>query len=120
MLSFNLNPIFKARGIEKPYSFLVKAGLSPHTAYSLLKKETRIFRLDHVEFLCRVLNCEPHDLLMWHPEQDVEYPANYPLKFLKPQEDLSDTLKSTLSNLPFKELKKVTKSFLDTQSGEKG
>jgi DNA-binding Xre family transcriptional regulator len=69
MLSLNLIPIFKARAIEKPYSFLVKAGLSPHSATNILNNKTHVFRLDHIELLCRVLVCEPNDLLVWNPDK---------------------------------------------------
>ncbi|MBK8628480.1 MAG: hypothetical protein IPN86_23875 [Saprospiraceae bacterium] len=31
MLYLNLAPIFAARGIERPYSYLVKAGFTHHT-----------------------------------------------------------------------------------------
>lgn len=49
MLSLNLNQIFKARGIERPYTFLVKAGFTPHSANALLNSKTKTFRLDHIE-----------------------------------------------------------------------
>jgi hypothetical protein len=32
MLFLNVTEICKTRQIERPYSFLVKAGISPHTA----------------------------------------------------------------------------------------
>ena len=75
MLSLNLIPIFKARAIEKPYSFLVKAGLSPHSATNILNNKTHVFRLDHIELLCRVLICEPNDLLSIKNSVDLAWNA---------------------------------------------
>src|SRR5882757_1637380 len=79
MLSFNLTPIFKIRGITRPFNFLVKAGLSRHTATRLVNNQPSVLRLDHVEFLCRILICEPNDLLLWIPEKDQQYAAGHPL-----------------------------------------
>lgn len=64
MLSLNLDPIFKVRGIESPHTALVKAGIHSSTAKRILYGNVRSFRLDHIEILCRILICEPHDLLL--------------------------------------------------------
>jgi len=105
------------RGIEKPYTFLVKAGLSPNTATSILNHNTRSFRLDHIELLCDVLVCEPNDLLAWTPEDDKIYPDNYPLVklILRP----GDTkLVDTFSKSTYKELKEVTQTIIKRQGTE--
>ncbi len=117
MLSLNLTPIFKMRGIEKPYTFLVKAGLSPHSATSILNYNTRVFRLDHIELLCQVLNCEPNDLLAWTPEKDKIYPDNYPLTKLKFHPEETSWI-DTLSKLNYKELKAVTQTLINNQTTE--
>ena len=111
MLSLNLTPIFKLRGIEKPYTFLVKAGLSPYSATSILNNKTRIFRLDHVELLCSILVCEPNDLLEWTPDKGEKYSENNPLFKLK-QQPPEATWHETLSTMSFKELKEVTKTII--------
>ncbi len=104
MLTLNLTPIFIARGIEKPYSFLTKAGFSPHAANFLVNNKSRVFRLDHIERLCHTLNCEPNDILMWTPDKNIAYPDNYPLKNLI-QTDNNQNILETLTKLPYKELK---------------
>jgi DNA-binding Xre family transcriptional regulator len=116
MLYLNLGPIFAARGIKRPYSFLVKSGFTHHTAKSILHSKTRIFRLDHIEDLCRILVCEPNDLLAWKPDQDVQYAAQNPLEKLRVSES-EPTLNDTLATMPFSELKKATKDFLDHGKG---
>ena len=105
MLRLNLLPIFKARGIERPYSFLVKAGLTPHTANVLLNSKTKVFRLDHIERLCLILKCEPSDLLSWNPNKNEIIDEDHPLTKLRHSESPAIDLKATLLNMPYKELK---------------
>ena len=107
MLSLNLRPIFSTRGIEKPYSFLVKNGFTSHAANNLLNSKTRVFRLDHIELLCEILLCEPNDLLLWKPDSGKIIAPNNPLnKLLMDDNDKTD-LKNTFFNLPYKQLKEI-------------
>lgn len=108
MLSMNVTPIFKARGIDRPYTFLVKAGFSPHSANVILNSKTRIFRLDHIELLCRTLVCEPNDLLIFTADSNQPLPPDHPLNNLK-QADTVEDIKETLTTVPFKQLKEITK-----------
>ena len=105
MLTLNLAPIFKARGIQRPQSFLVKAGISQKTANNIVKNTTRIFRLDHIELLCNLLICEPNDLLLWVPDKASTDTPNHPLNKLK-ADPVNDTW---LAALPFKQLKEIIK-----------
>lgn len=107
MLYLNIQPIIKARGIERPYTFLVKAGFTPHTATSLIQGTLRSFHLDHVERLCLVLNCEPNDLLLWMPEKDKIYPVNNALNVLK-SDKTPTPWKEILTQMTYKELLQST------------
>jgi DNA-binding Xre family transcriptional regulator len=117
MLSLNLTPIFQLRGIEKPYTFLVKAGLSPYSATSILNNKPRVFRLDHVELLCELLVCEPNDLLVWTPDKGKKYADNHPLDKLK-QQPADTSWQETLSGMTYKELKEVTKTIVENKKTE--
>ncbi len=117
MLSLNLIPIFKARAIEKPYSFLVKAGLSPHSATNILNNKTHVFRLDHIELLCRVLVCEPNDLLVWKPDKGQNIDKSHPLYNLIGQET-TENLQETLSKMSYKKLKQTTKAIIGQKMTE--
>lgn len=117
MLTMNVSAIFKARGIERPYTFLVKAGLSPHTANHIINSKTRVFRLDHVELLCSLLVCEPNDLLSWIPDKDKVYPKNNPLSRLIP-DTAPNNLQETLAAMSYKELKETTKTILNKDKKE--
>ena len=109
MLNLNLKPIFQARGIHKPYSFLVKAGFSPHTAANLVSNSTRAFKLDHIELLCKALVCEPNDLLSYTTDSHEGLSENHPLLKLQ-YTDHQQNLKQTLATIPFKQLKEITKN----------
>jgi len=83
MLTLNLKPIFKARGIERPYSYLVKSGFNSHTAHNLLNNKTISFQLRHIDKLCSLLICTPNDLLVWTPNRNEVMAGNHPLTSLK-------------------------------------
>ena len=108
MLSLNLRPIFTAKGIEKPYSFLVKNGFTSHAANNLLNSKTRVFRLDHIELLCEVLVCEPNDLLLWKPDNGKSIAPNNPLNKLIGNVESKTDLKNTIFNLPYQQLKEIS------------
>jgi len=118
MLSFNLSPIFKARGIEKPYSFLVKSGLAPHSANVLLSSQTRSFRLDHVELLCKILICEPNDILVYREDASHKIAEDHPLNNLK-QSEANKSLKETITTIPYKQLKELTNQINQMEAEKK-
>jgi DNA-binding Xre family transcriptional regulator len=112
MLSLNLNTIFKVRGIEKPYAYLIKAGISSHSASDLLNGRPRIFRLDHIEIICKLLLCSPNDLLIWTPNKDEIYPENHPLHNLKKTESQS-SIQELIATMSFDQVKEVTQTISD-------
>lgn len=108
MLSYNLHPIFSARGIEKPFSFLVKNGFTPHSANKILNNDTHTLRLDHVELLCEILFCEPNDLLLWTPSKNKIIHENNPLNKLRNNDESKPNLKTVLDALPYNKLKELS------------
>lgn len=118
MLYLNLNPVLRLRGIEKPYSFLVRSGFSNHTAHYLLSASPRAIRLDHLEKLCLLLKCVPNDILGWKPDPDTLFDVNTPLKNLVFNESSSFDLKSTLMNLPINELRSLSEKLRSDSSEE--
>lgn len=108
MLIYNLKVLFRERGIERPFSFLVKAGIAPATAHNILHNNTRTSKLRHIELLCRIVLCEPNDLLVWVPDKGVVYPDDLPLwKLVRKSE--GEELVAMLSKMPLDELREVTK-----------
>lgn len=113
MLNLNLKPILEARGIERPYTYLVKAGISRQCAHNILHSKTRVFRLDHIELLCRVLICEPNDLLSYTPDSHSTLSETHPLNNLRKEEASQSSIKDSLANIPYKELKALTSQLLE-------
>lgn len=106
MLSLNLTPIFKARGIERPYTFLVKAGLTYHTVTKILNNNTSSIRFDHIELLCKALICEPNDLFQYTPG-NTQLPDRHPLNNLIHTQSPADA-KQPFATMPYKQLKEIT------------
>jgi len=118
MLSLDLVPIFKARGIERPYTFLVKAGLSPHSATSIINSQSRVFRLDHVELLCSLLHCTPNDILIWLPDKNKKIPDNHPLTNLRKKKFDSDWVE-TLKTIPIDKLNEIASILKNVDKSQK-
>lgn len=108
MLYLHLKPIFAARGIEKPFSFLTKNGFNNNSAHRLLNSETRVIKLDHIERLCEILVCEPTDLFQWFPDSGKNYLPNNPLHQLISSKENQNDLQKTLSSLPYQKLKDLS------------
>ena len=68
MLYYNFDRIFRARAIDRPFSYLQKAGFSPNFASRI--KNNRVSRLNllQMERLCLLLKCTPLDFMEWKPE----------------------------------------------------
>lgn len=114
MLTLHLKPVFAARSIDKPYSFLVKAGLSPHSAHKILNSSSRVFRLDHIETLCRILHCTPNELLAWTNNPDDTIDAHHPLQQLRPSSADPD-YQTVFRNAPLSELKELASALRRNQ-----
>jgi DNA-binding Xre family transcriptional regulator len=117
MLYFNLNPIFKARRIDKPYTFLVKAGIAPHTATKIITNKMHVMRLNHIEIICRALYCEPNDLLAFKQDPNHFIPENHPLVKLTPTNDNLDW-QEQLKTMPLDKLKQISKILDQTDNQE--
>ena len=114
MLRLNVMPVFKARGIDNPYYFLVKQGLSAYTVNSILYHGVSSLNFNHVELMCKVLVCEPNDLLVWTPDKNQFLPDNHPLQKLKPKPIPID-VQQTLSAIPYKDLVEIGNQIVGLQ-----
>ncbi len=115
MLYLNLKPIFAARGIDRPFSYLVKAGFTYHTAHNILNGNASSIRFDHLEELCRILVCEPNDIFAWQPDKGVQYPAQNPLTKLKPL-PADNRIHQAMTAMPYKDLLQFVKAPLTNSS----
>ena len=98
----------KMRGIEKPYSFFIKLGISHTIASHMATNKTDKLLLRHLETVCLALNCTPDDLLEWVPgnkKQDNPLTALHTLKQKPESEDAADLLRA----LPASKLEELAK-----------
>lgn len=108
MLYFNFTRLFKARGIEKPASFLVKNGFSDNFATKVVRNSYRRMDLEMIERLCTLLNCTPNDMLQWIPDSKDSDTSNHPLLPLIRTEKVMDITR-TLHAVPFEKLLEIEK-----------
>lgn len=113
MLRYNFSRIFKIKGIERPYSFLINHGFSDRLASRLHRNEIRRIDLNTVERLCLLFQCTPDDLMEWVPDQPVKENADHPLHKLKRIDPVVDIVK-TLNKVPVEKLDEIQKLIHDT------
>ena len=106
MLTFNFNRVFKARGIERPFSYLVKLGYSDNFATRIVNNRIEKMNLKDVEKLCELLHCTPNDLLEWIPETKDKSNENHPLKTIKRNNEVV-VLTKMLNSVPLDKLKEI-------------
>jgi DNA-binding Xre family transcriptional regulator len=114
MLQFDLNTMFKIRGISKPHIFMVKAGISPYTASKMLAQKMKWMDLRHLEMLCKVLYCQPNDLLQWIPS-DATLPDSHPLYKMRHADTMMEVA-AAIKTLPLEDLEKVAGFIKDNEA----
>lgn len=106
MLTFNFTRIFKARGIDKPFTYLVKRGYSDNFATRIVNNRIERLNLKDVELLCEMLHCTPNDLLQWIPSNNHSTITNHPLMSLQRTEKVIH-LTQILSSVPLDRLAEI-------------
>ena len=112
MLKFNFQRLFKARGIEKPFTYMVRKGFSRNYATRLNTGKIKMMNLKDVESMCEFLECTPNDLLEWTPNKNVADASKHPLRDLI-RIDSSVNIKAILSAIPISQLQEVEKYILE-------
>ena len=112
MLSLHLTPLFQARNIDRPFTFLVNNGFSRNAAHNLIHGNNRVLRLDQIEKLCHLLVCDLHDIMRWTPPTQQAFPADYPLRALIKEQAAPD-IRETLSTTPYHILKAVNQAMIE-------
>ena len=106
MLFYNFDRIFKARAIDKPFSFLKSYGFS--SSFSSKVKQNQIGRLNsrELERLCLCLKCTPNDLMEWKPDSDVVIDEEHPIYKLHRPEALTDMTR-LLNSIPLEKVEEI-------------
>jgi DNA-binding Xre family transcriptional regulator len=116
MLKFNFKSVFAARGIQSPTGFLRKAGFSPYTASYVATGKVEKLNLKLLERLCILLNCTPHDLLEWVPDEKLGDPNRFELSRLAGERKILP-LQDELSGLTLGKVEEV-KRFIEEKRRE--
>ena len=114
MLIYNLERIFKARGIESPFSFFRSKGFSERYSAKLKKGKVTGMKLETLEKLCEILNCTPHDLLEWEPDKGSALRKDHPLSILESKNKPPDML-SFLGSVPLDRMNEI-KNYFENES----
>lgn len=106
MINYNFYRIFKARGVDKPFTYLTKAGFSDNYATKIKNNKIRRIGLKELEKLCILLRCTPNDFYEWIPENDGQVNKDHPLNVIRKSDKVFDLTK-TLNSVPLGELDKL-------------
>ena len=105
MLFFNFKRIIKARGISKPFRYLLDQGFSVSFSTSMINNRTMRMDLETLEKLCVVSNCTPNELLEWVPDDPESDTPNHPLAPLKRTK--VNQLNQLISKIPIDKLDSI-------------
>jgi len=106
MLKYNFNRIFKARGIERPFTYLRKAGFSDNFATKAKNNRVKRLNLEIIERLCIQLHCTPNDLMEWVPDNGHEIGKDHPINIIKKSVKVVDITR-TLNSVPLGKLEEI-------------
>lgn|SRR5574338_726352 len=106
MLKLNTQPIFAARGIDKPNGFLRRHGFTADTASKIVTGKVRVLNFDRLEKLCLILNCRPEDLFEWEPDAKLVDAGKYELSALIKNKKVV-VLSEELKGLPLAKLDEI-------------
>lgn len=106
MMYYNFDRVFRARGIEKPFTFLRNAGFSDHFATRVKNNRVKRLNLKELEKLCVVLRCTPNDFYEWVMDKDTKLNDDHPLYQIQRSEKVVDMIK-TLNSVPLGQLSEI-------------
>jgi hypothetical protein len=116
MLIWNLQSVCKARGIERPYSFLIKSGLPEWAATSILNNTRNTIQFKYLEIICAALNCTPDDLFQWKPDPHKTLPEGHQLYKLTDTLAPSTDLLNEINKYSIKNVREIVQKL---NSGDK-
>ena len=110
MLSLNISGVLAAKGIESPHYFLMKLGISRHTAHLILHNQHSSVQLVHLSKICHALQCAPSDLFIWNDDKDLPITDTHPLSKLRKKD--TPPLAGRIRNLSLDQVS-ILNNFLD-------
>lgn len=107
MITLNVRRAARLKGIARPLRFLTANGFTYHTARILLSGKALRVDLRDIERLCRIMKCEPYDLMDYSPPNDFPKSFEDHLAFLSKQTIDAD-IHHMISKLSLKEMSDLT------------
>ncbi len=106
VITLNIPRIATLKGVQRPYTFMVKHGFTPQTAKDLIAGRVRRLDFAHLEKLCRLFRCEPYDLYDYAPTTNSLSQGEDHLAFLaKPKVDQG--IQSLIAGLSVKQMESL-------------
>ncbi len=118
MLKWNFKKLFKMRGIDNPFTFLRKLGVSHNLANRIANDQCDKIGLKHLALLCVILNCTPDDMMEWVPKGNVEPNSHKAVHALIPGKGGADAAE-LLRGIPAKQMKELAKMLRENSGSEK-
>lgn len=115
MLELNLHRVFALRGVNNPFTTMVKLGISRPTATNLLNNNVSSIKCKHLEKICEFLNCEPNDLYEWKPSKNTPNAENHPLRNLQ-RLDNPNEISQTLRLIPLDKLNQIKTLLIEKEN----
>ena len=112
MINYNFDRIFKARGIDRPFTYLTKAGFSDNFATKIKNNRVKRIGLKELEKLCILLHCTPNDFYEWIPDANSQADKDHPLQVIRQSDKVFDLTK-TLNSVPLGELDKIEELIIE-------
>jgi len=100
MITLDLHRLCEIKGITHPHAFLTAKGISHRTATTMLNGKGKGLRFAHLEKLCRIYHCMPHELFNYKPAGRGIDPSNDVLSPLRKAPLKTQGLNSLIASLP--------------------
>lgn len=117
MLKLSARHLFAAKAIVSPQGFLRNNGFSSYMANDIVTEKVKNFKLDAMERLCLVLNCTPHDFLVWEPDAKITEPNKFELSKLIRQKEIIK-LSEQLRGMTIAEIEEVNRFVEEKRKGK--
>ncbi len=117
MLKLSAKHLFAAKVIDRPQGFLRNRGFSQSTANQIVTGNISQIKLKMLEKLCLVLNCTPHDVLVWEPDETLKEPEKFELSALIKQKEIIK-LSEQLRGLTIAEIQDVNRYVIEKRNSK--
>jgi len=106
MITLNLHPILRMKGITQPIRYLIRKGHSPSYASNVVNNRAVSIPFWKLEQLCLDFNCTPNDLLDFVKEKDQNLIEGHALYSISKSEAIGE-IHRLLHDLPASKIQEL-------------